>query len=42
MLAPAPPAGPAHQYVITVYALKTKIDLKETATPALVGFLPEF
>jgi len=35
---PAPPAGPAHQYVITVYALKTKIDLKETATPALVGF----
>lgn len=35
---PAPPAGPAHQYLITVYALKTKIDLKETATPALVGF----
>lgn len=35
---PAPPPGPAHQYVITVYALKTKIDLKETATPALVGF----
>jgi Raf kinase inhibitor-like YbhB/YbcL family protein len=35
---PAPPAGPSHQYVITVYALKKKIDLKETATPALVGF----
>jgi Raf kinase inhibitor-like YbhB/YbcL family protein len=35
---PAPPAGPSHQYVITVYALKSKIDLKETATAALVGF----
>ena len=35
---PAPPQGPSHQYVITVYALKTKIDLKETSTPALVGF----
>jgi len=35
---PAPSAGPAHQYVITVYALKTKIDLKETTSPALVGF----
>ena len=35
---PAPPAGPSHQYIITVYALKSKIDLKETATAALVGF----
>jgi Raf kinase inhibitor-like YbhB/YbcL family protein len=35
---PAPPIGPSHQYVITVYALKTKIDLKESATAALVGF----
>jgi len=35
---PAPPAGPSHQYVITVYALKTKLDLKENATAALVGF----
>jgi len=35
---PAPPAGPSHQYVITVFALKSKIDLKENATPALVGF----
>lgn len=35
---PAPPAGQPHQYVITVYALKTKIDLKESAPAALVGF----
>src|SRR6185295_4687784 len=35
---PAPPQGPPHQYVITVYALKSKIDLKESSTPALVGF----
>jgi Raf kinase inhibitor-like YbhB/YbcL family protein len=37
-IGPAPPEGPSHQYVITVYALKKMIDLKETATPALVGF----
>jgi hypothetical protein len=35
---PAPPAGPSHQYVITVYALKAKIDLKENTPAALVGF----
>jgi len=35
---PAPPAGPSHQYVITVFALKSKLDLKENAPAALVGF----
>ncbi|MBD2767422.1 YbhB/YbcL family Raf kinase inhibitor-like protein [Hymenobacter sp. BT664] len=35
---PCPPPGPPHQYLITVYALNTKLDLDKTATPALVGF----
>lgn len=35
---PCPPAGPAHQYVITVYALKNKLDLDKNASPAMVGF----
>ena len=35
---PAPPPGPAHQYLITVYALKSSLELTETTGPALVGF----
>jgi Raf kinase inhibitor-like YbhB/YbcL family protein len=35
---PCPPPGAPHQYLITVYALKTKLDLGKTASPALVGF----
>lgn len=34
----APPDGPAHRYVITVYALGKKLELDKSATPALVGF----
>lgn len=35
---PCPPPGPPHQYLITVYALKSKIELDKTASPAMVGF----
>ena len=35
---PCPPPGPIHEYLITVYALKTKLDLGKTTGPALVGF----
>jgi Raf kinase inhibitor-like YbhB/YbcL family protein len=35
---PCPPAGAPHEYLITVYALKSKIDLDKNATPAMVGF----
>jgi Raf kinase inhibitor-like YbhB/YbcL family protein len=35
---PCPPAGPIHEYIITVYALKTKLPLDQHATAALVGF----
>lgn len=35
---PCPPPGPAHEYLITVYALKTKLNLDRNATPAIVGF----
>lgn len=35
---PCPPPGAPHQYLITVYALKSKIDLDKNATPAVVGF----
>ncbi|MDI1355692.1 MAG: YbhB/YbcL family Raf kinase inhibitor-like protein [bacterium] len=35
---PCPPAGPPHQYLFTVYALKAKIDLDKNASPAMVGF----
>jgi Raf kinase inhibitor-like YbhB/YbcL family protein len=34
----APPAGPAHRYIFTVYALNKKLDLDKNATPALIGF----
>lgn len=35
---PCPPPGAPHQYLITVYALKDKIDLDKNTNPALVGF----
>ena len=36
---PCPPAGPAHHYIFTLYALKvSKIDVPATATAAMVGF----
>jgi Raf kinase inhibitor-like YbhB/YbcL family protein len=35
---PCPPPGAPHQYVITVYALKDKIQLDKNAMPAIVGF----
>jgi Raf kinase inhibitor-like YbhB/YbcL family protein len=38
----APPEGPAHRYLITVYALGKKLDLDKNATPALVGFNMHF
>ncbi|UII31706.1 YbhB/YbcL family Raf kinase inhibitor-like protein [Fulvivirga ulvae] len=38
----APNAGPAHRYLITVYALDKELDLDENATPAYVGFNMHF
>jgi Raf kinase inhibitor-like YbhB/YbcL family protein len=35
---PCPPAGGPHEYLITVYALKSKIELDKNASPAMVGF----
>ncbi|HWB94350.1 MAG TPA: YbhB/YbcL family Raf kinase inhibitor-like protein [Puia sp.] len=35
---PCPPPGAPHEYLITVYALKTKLTLDQHATPAVVGF----
>lgn len=35
---PCPPPGEPHQYLITVYALKNKIELDKNAMPAIVGF----
>lgn len=37
-MGPCPPPGPPHQYLITVYALKGKLNLDKTATPPYVGF----
>ncbi|HLZ87178.1 MAG TPA: YbhB/YbcL family Raf kinase inhibitor-like protein [Puia sp.] len=37
-MGPCPPPGPIHEYVVTVYALKSKIPLDKTAGPALAGF----
>jgi Raf kinase inhibitor-like YbhB/YbcL family protein len=34
----APTPGPAHRYLITVYALDKKLALDKNATPAYVGF----
>lgn len=38
----APNAGPAHRYLITVYALDKKLELDKNATPAYVGFNMNF
>lgn len=38
----APPQGPAHRYLITVYALSQKLDLDQQTTPALAGFSMHF
>jgi Raf kinase inhibitor-like YbhB/YbcL family protein len=35
---PCPPPGQIHEYIITVFALKTRLTLDQHATPALVGF----
>jgi Raf kinase inhibitor-like YbhB/YbcL family protein len=35
---PCPPAGPIHEYLITVYALKSTLSLDRNTGPALVGF----
>jgi Raf kinase inhibitor-like YbhB/YbcL family protein len=35
---PCPPPGAPHQYLITVYALKDKLELDKNASPAMVGF----
>lgn len=35
---PCPPPGAPHEYLITVYALKTKLQLDASASPAFVGF----
>jgi Raf kinase inhibitor-like YbhB/YbcL family protein len=35
---PCPPPGPIHEYLITVYALKTKLNLDKNTGPAIVGF----
>ncbi|NOT75787.1 MAG: YbhB/YbcL family Raf kinase inhibitor-like protein [Cyclobacteriaceae bacterium] len=35
---PCPPPGAPHEYLITVYALKSKLALDKSATPAYVGF----
>lgn len=35
---PCPPPGPIHEYLITVFALKTKLSLDKNTPPALVGF----
>lgn len=38
----APNEGPAHRYLITVYALSKKLDLDKNVTPAFVGFNMHF
>lgn len=35
---PCPPPGAPHEYLITVYALKSKLELDANVTPAYVGF----
>src|SRR5258708_3182597 len=37
-IGPCPVPGPIHEYIITVYALKSKVALDKSAGPALVGF----
>jgi hypothetical protein len=41
-IGPCPPPGAPHEYLITVFALKTKLPLDKTATPAYVGFMLNF
>lgn len=38
----APNAGPAHRYIITVFALSKELDLDKNASPAFVGFNMHF
>lgn len=38
----APNEGPAHRYLITVHALRHKLELAASATPAFVGFTLHF
>jgi Raf kinase inhibitor-like YbhB/YbcL family protein len=39
----APPAGPAHHYIFTVFALKVeKLELDPQSSAALVGFMTNF
>lgn len=38
----APNEGPAHRYLITVYALNKALDLDKNASPAYVGFTMHF
>ncbi|MCF0075571.1 hypothetical protein LZD49_34175 [Dyadobacter sp. CY261] len=38
----APTDGPAHRYLITVFALGQKLELDKNATPAYVGFNMHF
>jgi Raf kinase inhibitor-like YbhB/YbcL family protein len=35
---PCPPPGPSHEYLITVFALKGKLNLDQNSSPAIVGF----
>jgi Raf kinase inhibitor-like YbhB/YbcL family protein len=35
---PCPPPGPIHEYLITVYALKTSLSVDRNTSPAFVGF----
>ncbi len=37
-IGPCPTPGAPHQYLFTVYALKTKLELDKNASPAFVGF----
>ncbi|HTB51431.1 MAG TPA: YbhB/YbcL family Raf kinase inhibitor-like protein [Ferruginibacter sp.] len=37
-----PPPGEAHQYLITVYALKSKLTLDKNASAAYIGFMINF
>lgn len=35
---PCPPPGAPHEYLVTVFALKSKLELDKNAMPAVVGF----
>jgi Raf kinase inhibitor-like YbhB/YbcL family protein len=35
---PCPPPGAPHEYLITVFALKTKLNLDQSASAAVIGF----